>query len=28
MREKRYESYLKLKAEFRGEDKEEIPNGQ
>ena len=28
MREKRYESYLKLKAEFEGDDKKEIPNEQ
>jgi len=26
MRQKRYESYLKLKEEFEGEDKKEIPN--
>ena len=28
MRERRYETYLKLKAEFEGEDKKEIPNEQ
>lgn len=28
MRQRRYESYLKLKAEFEGDEKKEIPNEQ